>query len=97
MTDELTRRIGEVEKEAKQRFGSDWEVALGAVARGTGGIAPDAMKQILATPDPGGFLFTAGREQLLNEADAGSKDAEYAYSQIRARERENHARLKGRR
>jgi hypothetical protein len=99
MSDEtLNRRIAEVEQQAKTRFGSEaWETALSAVSRATGGgITADAMKEILKTPDPGNLLFTACREQLLNEADAGSKDSEYAYSKIREKERENHRRLKGR-
>jgi hypothetical protein len=96
MTDDLTKRVAEVEAQAKVRFGDDWTTALAAVGRATGGIDPAVMKQLLATPDPASLLMVAGKEQLLVESDAGDKNAEYEFSRIREKERANHRKLRGR-
>lgn len=97
MPDELQDRVAAVDKDGRARFGEHWEKAIGAVARANpAGIPVEQMRALLSTPDPAQFLFVAGREQLLVEADNGNKESDHLYSDIRQHEREQHRRLKGR-
>jgi hypothetical protein len=96
--EKFNRDVAAVEAAGKARFGDAWDTTINAVRRAVGpaGIEEGAMRQILNTADPAGLLHNAGREQLLNEADSGNKESEFAYSEMRAKEREQHRRLKGR-
>jgi hypothetical protein len=90
--------VANLDARGKQRYGEKpWADCIDAIAKSVpGGIPEAAMAQILTQPDPANFIFTAGREALLNRADGGDKEAEYAFAQIRQAEREQHRKLKGR-
>jgi hypothetical protein len=99
MTDDaLAKKLSAIEKNGETRFGKDgWDTAIAAVGRLTPkGIPPEQMRAIADSDDPAGFLMNAGRHQLMDEASNGSKEAEAAYTALRHKEREAHARSKGR-
>lgn len=96
--DELEKRAKAVTQEGVARFGQDdWQKMLSAVHRANpGGIAPEAMGQVLAQANAVELLSVAGREILIREASDGDRASDAAYSAIRQKEREAHRRLKGR-
>ncbi len=94
--DDFENLVQRIDAEGKQRFGDDWPRLLGAVGRQTGGLTPEAMKQVLAQPDPAAQLARAGRENLLTEVANGNRDSERAYAEMRERERAEYRRYKGR-
>jgi hypothetical protein len=98
MSDEqFVQRVQQVDEEGKQRFGDDWGQYVTAIGRANpGGIAPEAWRQVLTTPDPAAIIAQGGKEALVNLSDAGDKEAEYAYNEIRQRERKHYRLMRGR-
>jgi hypothetical protein len=97
MSDELVRRAEQVEQEGRQRYAEDWPKFVDAISRmNPNGIAPEAMHAVLGQQNAADILAAGGKEALINLSDAGDKEAEYIYNEIRQRERKSHRLLRGR-
>ena len=91
----LQRRAQEVEQQGKSRFGdAEWANLVGAVGRAR--PSDEMIANSLASPNAVSEFAQAGKQVLLQEMSGGDANAERAYGEIRAREREQHRKLKGR-
>lgn len=97
MPDDLSNKLAAIEQSGKARFGDHFDRAVEAVKRAApNGISSQEMAQIVAAPDPANLLMQLGRHQLMAEASEGSREAEDAFSALRAEERRKHNERKGR-
>jgi hypothetical protein len=98
MSDELVRRVEQVEADGKARYGENWPTLISAIDRAAGGNPQlgAAIHQVLSEPDPAAILAQSGREALVNMASNGDKEAEYTYGKMREAERQAWRRYKGR-
>jgi hypothetical protein len=97
--DNLKRRIDEIERRGKAKYGDDgWTDRLEALGRV--GVGGEALAQTLARPDALEEIDFAAREALLrlmNSDDRGiARAAGEAYGRARQEDRDAHALARGR-
>jgi hypothetical protein len=95
---ELAKAAEAIEADGVQRFGKDnWPTLVGAINKSIPkGVDPaDVLKAAIASGDPAKAIERAGREALANLGSAGDREAEAAYSALRAKDRESYRRQRG--
>jgi hypothetical protein len=107
MADEqLNRRLAEVENEGKQIYGDAWQSGIRRIGQAFGPIDENVMRQAVADPNAPANIFRAGQDarlKLLQQAQdcrdgnpVLARELEQEYADIRAREREQHHKMRGR-
>jgi hypothetical protein len=90
----LTQRAGEVLGELRNRYGSETVTRMEDALSRAGGLGDlDAVERVLMRPDAVQIMNDVYRNIIAQD---DSPDSDKAWSQIRAREREQHRKLKGR-
>jgi len=95
MTNDEKFSQAKTEQSGKARYGDRWQAAIDAIGR-QGGVSEANMRQIVTAPDAAGLLYNMGKEALLHQSDNGDTESERLYRQLRADEREQFRRDRGR-
>src|SRR5262245_51098875 len=100
--EQLAQRASAVDTQGRQIYGDDtWTTMCNAIGRQ--GITPQALAPVVMRGDAVSRLAEVGQEAMLSEmqngrpSDAFVKECNSAYSLLRSRQREEHAKIKGRR
>jgi hypothetical protein len=108
MTDDLySKRMTEVDTRGKEKLGeAEWNLRVQRLREASGGIPEPVMREVVNDPDAVRTISFAAQEsrlQLLQRAQdsrngdpARARELEQEYAASRAKEREEHARSKGR-
>src|SRR5262249_25644916 len=96
----------EADAAGKKQFGDDWEKNMQRLRELSGGIPEDTLRRTLADPNGISNLNHAGKESRLQMLQAAqdcrygdatrAAELEREYATLRAKEREEYARSKGR-
>jgi hypothetical protein len=77
MPDEkLSRELNAADAIGKQRFGEEqWASAVDAIGKAVGaaGVPEQAMREILAQPDPAGVIMTVAKQAGVHRDVAGAR------------------------